>query len=565
MKPIRYNFWVLVVFGLWVSNLQCTKLDSNVYSQKINENFWKTPAEIAAGKAPAYAALQGTVSGGDIYHVQEITSDEMITPTRGGDWGDGGNWSRIWYHQQMADDGTANGAWSSIYNGIGKCNYIIYTLNHLDPAPSTISADVAEMKTVRAYYFYQGLDIFGNIPFVSDFKQDPSTVVNIPRAQVFDSLEADLKAALPYLSSAHNVSTYGKANKYLAFSILAKMYLNAEIYTGTPRWEECIAMCDSITAAGYSLTSNYYDNFKDVVQEGSTENIFVVPYNAAKIKGNSIVQETLHAFSGQYTFGVCCGFGNNGMSTTRPFYNNYDTLSDYDMRDVNGYINTYRTFHDMRTGQFLIGQQYVNGVTYPPHENILYNSTNTALAGLANSPADAIRLADDQSGLPLAYFDTMYLFSNAAPYFRMAGLRNIKYFPDAQANSDGSLGNDVVLFRYADILLMKAECEFRLGVNLSDALENVNMVRRRAYSGSTAHDWNASDLTLDHLLAERARELAWEMVRRQDLIRFGHYLDARTIPDKPADNPDKHTYLLPIPAPQHVSNPNLTQNPGYTF
>jgi len=119
------------------------------------------------------------------------------------------------------------------------------------------------------------------------------------------------------------------------------------------------------------------------------------------------------------------------------------------------------------------------------------------------------------------------------------------------------------VFRLADILLMKAEAELRSGTNLGDALENVNMVRRRAYSGSTAHDWQSADLTLNNLYAERAKEMAWEMVRRQDMIRFGHFLDARTVPDKPADDADKHTYLLPIPPAVILSNPNILQNPGY--
>jgi hypothetical protein len=110
---------------------------------------------------------------------------------------------------------------------------------------------------------------------------------------------------------------------------------------------------------------------------------------------------------------------------------------------------------------------------------------------------------------------------------------------------------------------MKAEAELRSGTDLGDALASVNEVRRRAYSGSTAYDWASGDLTLDNLYAERARELAWEMVRRQDMIRFGHFLDARTIPDKPADNADKHTYLLPIPPSVILSNPNIQQNPGY--
>jgi len=255
--------------------------------------------------------------------------------------------------------------------------------------------------------------------------------------------------------------------------------------------------------------------------------------------------------------------GNNGMSTTQPFYSNYDTTSVYETRVVNGNTNVYRTFNDMRTGQFLIGQQYVKGITYPPHQNILYKSSNTLPAGLPSSEPGAITIYDDQSQLPLAYFDTMKLISNPAPWFRMAGLRNIKYWPEPGGNVGDNISNDAPLFRYADILLMQAEAEVRLGTDLGDALNQVNAVRRRAYSGNTSHDWTLADLTLTNIYAERAREMAWEMVRRQDMIRFGTFLSARTMPEKAPDPADKHTYILPIPASVIRSNPNITQNAGY--
>ena len=566
MKQLKFNITLLAMIALSFSGLRCTKLDSKVYSQIVNENFWQTPEQIAAGKSPAYAALQGLGGNSGIYWENEISSDEMITPTRGGDWGDGGAWTNIWNHvEKPGSGGQSEGAWNDIFSGIGKCNYIIYTLNNLNPAPATIKADLAEMTTLRSYFYYLGLDLFGNIPYVTNFKQDPTTVVTLPKAQVFDSLVAVLTAALPELSTSTDISKYGKVNKYFGHSLLAKLYLNAEIYTGTPRLAECITQCDAIKAGGYTLMSNYFDNFRDKVQEASTENIFSVPYKAGVIpagSGNYIVVASIMANNAFYTFGQN-GMGNNGMSTSHPFYNFYDTSSLYETRIADGNTNVYRTFNDQRTGQFLIGQQYVKGVPYPPYQNVLYSSSNNDPVGVGPANSGAIKIYDDQSGLPLSYFDTIYLASNPAPYFRLAGLRNIKYWPEPGGNVGDNISNDVPVFRYADILLMKAEAELRSGTNLDDALENVNTVRRRAYSGSKSHDWKSSNLTLDNLYAERARELAWEMVRRQDMIRFGHFLEARIIPDKAADNPDKHTYLLPIPPAVILSNPKIQQNPGY--
>ncbi len=566
MTQVKFNITFLALIALSLSGLRCTKLDSKVYSQVVNENFWQTPEQIAAGKSPAYAALQALGGNSGIYWEHEISSDEMITPTRGGDWGDGGMWTNIWNHLEKPGGGGANEwAWGDIFSGIGKCNYIIYTLNHLEPAPATLPADLAEMKTLRSYFYYQGLDLFGNIPYVTDFKQDPNTVVTLPKGQVFDSLVAVLTESLPNLTTTHDITTYGKVNRYFAHSLLAKLYLNAETYTGTPRWTECIAQCDAIKAGGFSLMSNYFDNFKDKVQESSTENIFSVPYQAGVVPaggGNYINVSSIMANNAFFTFDQA-GMGNNGMSTTHGFYSFYDTSSVYETRVVDGNTNVYRTFNDQRTGQFLIGQQFVHGVTYPPYKDILYSSSNKDKVGVGPANPGAVMIYDDQSGLPLSYFDTMYLISNPAPYFRLAGLRNIKYWPEPGGNVGDNISNDVPVFRYADILLMKAEAEVRSNTNLGDALENVNEVRRRAYSGSTDYDWAPSDLTLNNIYAERARELAWEMVRRQDMIRFGHFLEARTIPVKTADDPDKHTYLLPIPPSVILSNPKITQNPGY--
>lgn len=566
MKKTKLNISILVIVGLCITGLRCTKLDAKVYSLIIDENFWQTPEQVAAGKIPAYAALQGLGAQSGIYWEHEISSDEMITPTRGGDWGDGGMWTNIWYHTEKPDAGTVNWAWGDIFNGVGRCNNIIYTLSNLNPAPATLQTDIAEIKALRCYFYYHALDLFGNIPYVTNIKQDPNTVVTVPRAQVYDSLVNELNAILPLLTTTRDLTTYGKVNKYFVHAILAKLYLNAEIYTGTPRWAEAITQCEAIEAAGYALMSNYYDNFKDgAVQEASTENIFSVPLKAGILpagSGNYVNVSSIMANNAMYTFEQL-GMGNNGMSTTKPFYDFYDTTAVYETRVVNGNTNVYKTFNDQRTGQFLKGQQYVKGINYPPHQNILFKSSNTDKVGLGAANPGALMIYDDQSQLPLAYFDTMYLVSNPAPYFRLAGLRNIKYWPDPGGNVGDNISNDVPLFRFADILLMKAEAQVRSGVDLGEALEAANKVRRRAYSGSTAYDWEADDLTLNNLYAERARELAWEMVRRQDMIRFGRFLDARTIPNKPADPADKHTYLLPIPASVILANPRIEQNPGY--
>jgi hypothetical protein len=364
------------------------------------------------------------------------------------------------------------------------------------------------------------------------------------------------------LTEETGLSTYGKMTKWFAYAILAKMYLNAEVYTGTPRWNDCVMMCNNIIASQkFALTPNYFDNFG--VNLPTSENLMVIPYDKNFIGGQYTTVSTLMS-NNAYSFGITTNYGNNGMSVTRDFYKNFDTTSVYYSQMVNGFINTYRTFNDQRTGQILIGQQYVAGIPYPPHKDILFHSTNTAPAGDPwDASSSAIKLFDQQSHLPLAYYDTMVQFSNGSDYFRLAGLRNIKYYPQPGPTGD-YMSNQQPLSRYADVLLMKAEALLRSGTGLDEALASVNEVRRRAYSGSTAHDWTMADLTLPNLLAERGRELSWELVRRTDVIRFGTFGNAKTYPPKPADA-DDHFELLPIPVAQHLTNPNLTQNPGYSW
>ena len=562
MKLVNLTKKTLPLILVCVLGVTCTKLDVKVYSVLPNEQFWSTPEEIAAGKAPAYQAITGVGPDRSNFWIMSMTADEMVTPTRGGDWGDGGAWGKPYFHTQLADDNFVNGAWSDIFAGVGKCNFIIYTLENLNPAPVTLEKDVAEIKAIRSYFFYLGLDLFGNIPYVTNFKVDPTTVVNIPRAQVFDSIENDLKSVIPLLTEETGITTYGKMTKWFAYSILAKMYLNAEVYTGTAKWNDCVTMCDNIINSGkFSLIANYYDNFG--VNKVTEENLMTIPYDKNFIGGQYTTVSTLMS-NNAYTFGITTNYGNNGMSITRDFYKNFDTTSVYYSQVVNGFTNTYRTFNDQRTGQILIGQQYVKGIPYPPHKDILFASTNTAPAGDPWDPnSSAIMLYDQQSHLPLKYYDTMVQFSNGSDYFRLSGLRSIKYYPQPGPTGD-YMSNQQPLSRYSDILLMKAESLVRSGTDLNTALGLVNQVRERAYSGSTSFDWNLADLTLPNLLAERAREFAWELMRRTDVIRFGTFGNAKIYPPKDAD-PDDHLELLPIPTQQHLTNPNLTQNPGYTW
>lgn len=507
MPNMKINFLKIALVGaLMAGSFSCTKLDPNIYDQATE--FWRTPEQIAAGIAPAYSELRPYPSG-DIFSLQEVTSDEIIVPTRGSDWFDNGDWQQLWLHTWTINHGMINGTWGYIYGGIARVNLILKTVSELDPVPDDIETINAELKTIRAFYYFMAMDLFGNIPIVENYEADLSTLANKPRAEVYQFIVDELTSNVDALTETVDGTTYGRMTKWFAYSLLAKIYLNAEVYTGTPQWAACIAACDQVINSNkFSLEANFFDNFK-ILNEASKENIFVIPFDANKgLGGLNFQMRTLHYQSNE-TFNLAASPW-NGFCSTADFYNQFDQA-------------------DARRNMFLVGQQYSKG----------------------GEP-----LKDKQVELPLVFNPEVPVIQSDAPQFRMAGVRSVKYEPTP--NTGGDMSNDYAVFRLADIILMKAEAELRSGTG--DPLGTINMKTGTVSIRSRAGLADFTTITLDELLKERAREMAWEGWRRNDLIRFDKFTDARQ-PAK-AVSPDFRK-LFPIPKAQMDRNPNLTQNPGY--
>ncbi|RYY57225.1 MAG: RagB/SusD family nutrient uptake outer membrane protein [Chitinophagaceae bacterium] len=519
----------------------CTKLDKKIYSVVPNQNFWQTPAQIAAGIAPAYANLS-QIPAGEYQNLMEHSADGQLTPARGADWLAAGQHIEMWTHTWHAETEAVVNTWPDLYRGISNINFILSVVNSLDPIPPDLANINAELKTLRALYYYWAMDLYGNVPLVTDFNTDPTTITNSTRKQVYDFVEKEIKDNINLVTSTTGLTTYGRVTKYLSFTILAKLYLNSEIYVNQPRWAEARDMCDSVILSNkYSLMTNYYDNFSQN-NESSTENIFAVPFDNVNIGGNNIQTQTLH-YDNEPNTGIRGG-GWNGYCSNAEFYSNFDTTSVYAKRGQ----NTYRTFLDSRSGQYLVGQQFNERMSYPPSTNVLVASDNAAL-----------RLTDKQTGKLLSFYPNVKEVNNPTDTFRLAGVRSVKFFPNAGVQT--SMSNDFPLYRLADVLLMRAEASMRNGTATGTDLNYVNMVRTRAYGGDASKNWTMPQLTLVNMLAERARELAWEDHRRTDVIRFGTFGNAR-VPAK-AQDADRHFEIFPIPKAEYLTNPNLKQNPGY--
>ena len=442
---------------------------------------------------------------GDPYGLQEVASDAVVVPTRGQDWDDGGHWRRLHQHQYTPDDPLVGGGWGFCYGGINTCNRLIFTFNELNAAGSDVF--IAELQVLRALFYYWLLDLYGNVPIVDQFDVPADFAPpTSSRQDVYNFIESEITSNLDKLSKAVDASTYGRINYYVAQAILAKLYLNAEVYTGTAQWSKAQSAIDEVIESGfYSLAANYFDNFKED-NGGSPENIYVIPYDQVFAQGFNLVMRTLH-YGSQATYNLTAQPW-NGYCTVQEFYNSFDN-------------------EDVRKNMFIVGPQFASDGSR-----------------IDDSGAEA----NDPDGTPLTFTPEINELGPNA--LRQAGARIGKY--EFASGATENLSNDYPIFRYGDILLMKAEVEWRLG-NAGDALMYANMIRARAGMS------DFTDLTPDDLLAERGREVAFEAYRRQDLIRFGKYNEAWW--EKPASDANKN--IFPVPRGQLDANKNLVQNPGY--
>ena len=537
---MKKGFYYSCLFALVCMAASCHKLDVPITTQLTPDVFPQNPTQFVQASGPAYVALRGNFAL-DYWFIQSLSTDESIMPARGGNWYDNQNYRMLHYHDWTKDHGWTNGNWSYLSKTIGATNQSISILKTTMPEGTSKSQIFAELKMVRALAYFMMMDLYGNVPLdtvYGDFTPHP----NVPRAQVFSFIESDVKASMPYLSTTTGVTTYGRATRYTAFALLAKMYLNAQYYTGTGRYNDCIVACDSVISSGkYALETraNYLNMFYPTNGPSNAEFIFAIPYDPAVSSAYGLNGFMYHARydvprSETAKFGL--KFTPSAPRSTLPeFYANFN--------DPN----------DIRNRQWLTGPQFLNDGVTPVTVTTTKKGYDQFYTG-ADGNASYTYQVNLTPNILLRQDANLYDCGNDEIAWNM-GYRNVKFYPDASSTSRNQ-NNDVPMFRYSDIVLMKAEAILRGGTatNGQTALSLVNQLRAvRTTSAPLAA------VTLDDLYAERCREFAWESWHRNDMIRFGKYEGLWGF----KTNTDTYRRIFPIPTSALVLNPALVQNPGY--
>lgn len=489
----------------------CTDLTEVPSSALTPETFFQNEEEVLGALASVYAQLRQLTEG--YYNLTEVSSDEYIVPTRGNDWFDNGRWLEIhkqtWTANSTSSLDDMNATWNNLFAGVTRANAVLVAIENLDFDSKPVVT--AELRALRAFYYYLLQDFFGGVPIVTDIeiKQRERNT----RAEVFAFLEQELNEARVVLPDKWSAGNYGRLTKGAANAILASLYLNAQVFTGTvtasglqpgaARWQDAIDAVDRILngSGGYSLATNWRSNFT-ADNFGSPEIIMAVTYLNTPGLGLNFLMRALHY--NQYDPSPW-----NGFATIAETYFAFDT-------------------DDQRREVFLAGAQTHVETGVP---------------------------VNDRSGAPLFFTPEIADETSAT---ESEGVRIMKWPTDPNHVQQDN-GNDFGVFRLAEMYLIKAEALNELG-QTPTAINLVNTIRARVFSPAKPLSLSLTQAEFrDAILDERLFELISEAKRRQDLIRHGQY----TAPWSFKQQREPYRILMPIPQTQLDANPLLVQNAGY--
>jgi hypothetical protein len=528
---------------------------------------------------------------------QQVTTDEAVIG-----WADG---SLPDYHEH--DWNASNEFITALYNRIiyqiTSCNAFLRETTDGKLSARGVEGSLldeievykSEVRFLRALSYYHAIDLFGNFPFVTE-KDEVGFFFpeQINRVDLFNFIESELLAIEGTLLAPRS-NEYARADKAAAWTLLAKLYLNAEVYTGTGRYSECVNFSEKVINAGYSLETTYDNLF--LADNHTTDGIiFPIAFDGLRTQSFGGTTFLIHAAVGgdmdPAEFGINGGWGGN--------------------RTTSALVNTFNSGIDLMASNNQIGDASNWGIVGSATPNswngpdIVLHKTGTpnVLQAFAKLVDGEIKFRPDNSwgsdfgdnGSNIAVTAGLYKITvnidtqefqfekDPRALFYTEGqeleIESISTFTDGYAitkfknvDQNGNPGSDTSgdftdtdfpLFRIADVYLMYAEANLRGGGGSeANAISYMNELRARANNFGTV-----TSIDLDFILNERARELYWEGHRRTDLIRFGQFTDGSYVWPwkggvKEGTSTPGYLNLFPIPATDLNANPNLTQNTGY--
>jgi len=509
------NIFKLLSVSALIISVGCTDLEIEQTDSNFDENLTGEFGGVdpAASLDGLYNDLRGQIQTQEgLYALNEVSSDELLVPTRGTDWGDNGVWRNLHDHNWNPLHRDVKNTWNSLNQNVYRATLIIDSRSNGTPS------QVAEAKFLRAFSTFWIMDLYGQAPFrTPDEGPDVNPSVKT-RAEALEFAVQDLTEALPDLPVSGPSSSLNRATRASANYLLAKIHLNKHIYLDTAvdaaDMTLVVNYVDAIAADGFSLDTGYFDIFEQDVDNETilftTSEVGPRIWNTLHYKQNSPDNE---------------GGGWNGFTTLSEFYDTFEgdpnvNVPGSGQEERRGFVPTDGSNLGIGYG-FLVGQQY--------------DETGAAMTDRIGNDLDYTR---ELPGL---------LGNN-----EVTGIRVIKYHP-----VNGGFTGHQIVFRYADAHLMKAEAIFRGGTASETALSVINELRANRNANGNTNPLTA--LTEQDILDERGRELYGEFWRRNDQIRFGNFTEEWQY----KSNTDAYRVLFPIPATAIISNPNLIQNEGY--
>jgi len=572
----------ILVFPFVLSSCD-SQLDQETFGQIERGSFPTNAEEFRSVAAATYAPLRNFQFSP--LNLAEHSSDETMVPTRGGDWADGGQWRRLTQHAWAANHPELNPSWNSFQTGISRTNSVLTSVAAAEALSETQKSQfAAEMKFMRAYYYYWLMDFFGGVPIVVeggsdlDFPTQAEISTENPppqntRKEVYDFILQELVGATSDNISVSDVENpaegsalanlqpkgdieYGRATRGAGYALLARLLLNAEVYAvpiggpdgsgigalgnGPELYEEAVAAADQVlNSPNYSLEDNYYDNFS-ADNFASDEIIFAATYNAKDGQGFQVQQAMMH-YNQPWKAGPW-----NGFTTIAEFYDSYDNVPN----------------NEVRQNQFMEGPQYAS-----PSEGCHGDNC------FSDPDSDPVTARNSDTQVNFTPEIPSLILEGDEPALESPGARPLKFELDPGAQTS-NMGNDFPHFRLAEMYLIKAEALTAANdAPTGEAVTAFDMVRTRTGADALGSPPGSASEMYQLILQERGFEFHFEMLRRQDQIRyeFAHDQSHVDTPNAPSytgpwqfkTNSAPCRALFPIPESQLSVNPELDQNPQY--